>query len=317
MSAHEDTLPDRVALIVCSDDRAETLALRLADYFKVFRVAKSGTFEWQMGAWVVIVGDKVPKALSCIFFHTGNNDENLITPDFAAIYEFAFSGGGEPQSRRKAYKILSPFEGETCPVTKHIVDQIIDLLEGRRQAPPSVCVRRLANSPLAALILLCQGYLIVNADRRGELEAQEQRVVVECLTMMGWRDLQDGDSIEDFLSGHDLPLRLNLDALKKQVRSTSWWLNPFSAWLSEKESHVGAALLVELETEWSIAGGGTNEFIKIRELLETVTGPDLKNTHNPSGNAREAETSVDELTLLKKSAAAYAVTTPLLLLGGT
>jgi hypothetical protein len=256
-----------VALIVCSDDRAKTLAAQLARNFEIYIIKSNGANIHKGNKWEPIGLNKVPNQLDVLFFHTGSYDPERIPSSGEARLEFAFSGGEEPfTTRPKAHKIFPPFIGEQCPVDSAAVMQIIEMLEGKRIDPPSICMRPRTDSPLSALAVLCQGYLSVNAECGAGLTDLERTAVESALERMGWNITSEDQSFKLMLK--------NLSIHKRRVNTASWWTRPFMSTWGDRTTASGLnvqGFVSDLKAEWKRMGGDVSRFGKVRDLVLAFT----------------------------------------------
>jgi hypothetical protein len=160
----------------------------------------------------------------------------------------------------------TPFVGEQCPVDSTAVMQIVELLEGKRTEPPTICTKPRTDSPLAALAVLCQGYLAVNAESRFDLTGPERQAVDQALEKMGWNIASEDPSLKHLLN--------NLSIHKRKVNSVSWWVQPFIGSWGSKTTPSGLdteTLAADLKDEWKKNGGDPSKFRPIRELTAAIT----------------------------------------------
>lgn len=207
-------------LIVCSDDRANSLARVLADLATVFKRSSSeDDAEWETfiylgdSAWQSITDDKLPRELDALFFHVGRGDPQGVPAACRFRKEFAFSSPGLPRrsaisSREQAIPIVRPFVEGDCPVKARHLSELREYIEGTRGEVPAFCRFEERVPSLWAFAILCQGYAAAGiAD--GSIPVDDAFTQV-----LGW-DLLEADTISR-LSGP-------LAGLWPDVQTSAWW----------------------------------------------------------------------------------------------
>jgi hypothetical protein len=217
---------DPIALIVCSDERAETLARVLSGRFQVLHVDQQRFNVWQNDGFQIVSDIKtVPAKFDCLFFHTGENDPKHIPPDRSYTREFAFSGAGLPagkwKDRSTALMIPAAFVGKDCPIRHWDLPGIVAFVTGATEELPPFCVpqHHLYANVLGALL---QGYLCVKASESSDQANQLKAQLDDC----GWISLDE--TLRDRLQPELAPLAT-------EVGLSSWWMRSGVSKLVEGE----------------------------------------------------------------------------------
>jgi hypothetical protein len=154
-------------LIVCSDDRARTLAMVLAPAGQVFRRGNGpkgwSWMTWQDGKWLAPEGEP-PKSFDALFFHTGRSDPAGIPENTEFKRELAFSGGGVGAEVTSiwpaAVGFQRPFTSSVCPLDARHIEELTTFIANREAPVPSFCALPGVVPGLASLAIVCQLYAV-------------------------------------------------------------------------------------------------------------------------------------------------------------
>lgn len=228
-------------LIVCEDDtRYKKWADKLlsAGALEIFvltndsdvKVINKNSLKWPEDA----ILDDIPKELDCMLIHYSNR--GFIKGRFKAGKTFSFNASGNPSAIDGGLKILR----ETSPwfdISSHEVKEIIEYCIEDIREIPSCCKQKKAEDYLAALTILCQGYLAVHAEHKEPNKDWKDQDIAIALEQMDW------NSVNKSL----IPPSFGKKESIEKVRNPGWWWAAFEDDFKNKDKK---SLPVAIQEEW-------------------------------------------------------------------